>query len=216
MPGSLPPTGPRANALHLERSSENHKVTLWTVQHAEVCEAVRRGRFRATLAFVPKSRRAATAWMCGEMARRGLAQEASTVPIWGFVSRPPERNDLAWGLRHVGDDMQLLRLCVPKHRLLLSWHFAWAYQFLSLFPEPFYLFSSEEERVRMGFKRPDEETCRNSWQRLFDLKQALHPDFSWWNNSSASEPLDDTSMYLLQATLPFVDPTDFEAVDVEW
>lgn len=192
-------------------------TTLWSVQHDAVIARLGTARLTATYDFVPRDRLPATRWMTDQMRARGLALDPENAPIWTFLEKPEPRTSGVWGSPPPGADMHLLRLSVPRSRVLVSYHFPWAYHFLHVAsPDAEYLFSSDAERAERGFRKPPEEDCRQSWQKLFDLTLMENPDTTWWHPSSAGDPPPHETLFRLQATAPFLLPEDLAEIVPDW
>lgn len=193
----------------------------WTVQHEAVVQLIQAERFTASYDRVPCNRLNATRWMAEQMRARGVSIAERDAPIWAFLDRPPPREDPRWGTSLSGPQARLLRLSVPSARMLLSYHYPWAYHFLRTDgrPESAYLFSNVAERVEheeSGFKIPPPADCRRSWEKLFDLTLASRPETTWWKPSSAGSAPSRCDLLRLQATMPFLFPSDLLEVVVDW
>jgi hypothetical protein len=157
-------------------------VPLWTIQHRCAVKTLRAGQYVSRRDYVrgkdqdDKCRKLrAYQWMADQMQRRGLPLEADAVPIWAFFSDP---RGPCWQDR---PDDKLLRIQIPKGRMLISFHKAWD-RFLKAGADPTreYLKANDEDEKALqaaNYKQPRPIDCENSWQKIFCLSLARSPGF---------------------------------------
>jgi hypothetical protein len=194
----------------LQSWPDENKVAAWTIQHKNVLNELLQGRFTANPQYVPAKRQSANDWMIGEMGRRGLA--TSSV-VWVFLSMPPAKDAPIWGACSLGPDQKLLHLSIPKKRMLISFHWPWANEFLHSYPR-FYLASNERERQKSEdciFQVPPAADCQKSWQKLFDLNVIHEQEFTW-----SGPPPSNEDAFRLQATVPYLLRNDLIDVQDNW
>lgn len=185
-------------------------------------DELRQGRFVAKPEFVSSDKQPAFDWMIGQMQERGLAI-GNRPPIWVFLSVPPPKDAQVWGMSPPGDDKRLLHLSIPKSRMLISFHWPWAYGFLSAYryhPYPrFHIMTTDQERQDFEdnfHQLPSEEDCQNSWQKMFDLSVIQQDNFTGWNDKGAGPPPPSEDTYRLQATVPYLLEDDLIDVQANW
>jgi Domain of unknown function (DUF3841) len=123
------------------------------------------------------SKKAAYLWMNAQMRKRGLTISDSDVPLWAFLSLPSGH---CWESR---PNDQLARIEIPKQRVLIALLDAWR-RFLNVAYNPAseYLCANADDKGFLkgrNFQKPDDETCRNSWGKMFNLNLAKTTGFLW-------------------------------------
>jgi hypothetical protein len=161
-------------------------------------------------------RKSAYSWMQAQMRHR-IPTYDEELPIWGLLSRPDAESK--------PKEDRLLLLEIPKNRMLMSFYQPrcrllgvmaciektnrWPESgFDSLCP---YFSTSKSEKERREFvegvsngsgartSRWDEEECRTTWERMFDLTLAQNSDFLW-------------SPIYLQTMMPMIYSSDLREV----
>jgi hypothetical protein len=191
----------------LDHCAREVPVTLWTLQNTEAVKKLKaEGHFEADAAFVfpdgetlPGKRRASE-WMQAEMRTR-LSTPSAGLPVWALVAYA----DVSHCKKKPKDI--LLRLEVPRKRILLTFHKPWTdilYIMMQLdanegrWPTEWplslvqpYIPDDEEDRDQSLFLAPpsdsprprrfqfDEGNCRASWNNIFDMSLARRPGFLW-------------------------------------
>ncbi len=182
---------------------EDTPVTLWSMQQPGAIECLKTdGRLTGNPDFAfapdktgrtPAGKKGAYTWMQEQMAKR-LPSYNQELPIWALLSRP---NDTT------RPNDQLLRIELPKTRMLVSFYQPWP-KLLSvmdclerhnwLWPDhwsvsaccPYFSADAEDQKeefvdteTRQRRDQWDEQLCRASWERMFDLKLARFEGFLW-------------------------------------
>jgi len=190
-------------------------IRVWTTQHEKVVSEVIQGEFRASWDKVPKCRLTATQWMANEKRDAGYQLEPSDAPIWVLLTKPEPKAHNIWGKFGLPAEMRLLELYVRRDRLLLSFHFPWSTTCL----DGQQVFSSHAEREESEATvkpKPPMEEVRKTWRKVFDLSLVEHPETSFWNLRSASDPLTPDALFRLQGTMTFLTKDDVACVYTDW
>jgi hypothetical protein len=180
-------------------------VTVWSMQQPEAISRLEKDgvltgspehAFAAEISTgEPKpGKRVAYAWMQDQLRKR-MPDYHDELPIWVVLGRPSftgKEND------------RLLRIELPKSRILFSFHIPWAELLHSMaqlekakgWPghwvfSPYVPSGIDDARRHIylngvdGATRSnwDEDMCRASWERIFDLTLALRDDFLWSSRS---------------------------------
>jgi hypothetical protein len=184
-------------------------VVVWSVQHPGAITSLRSDGILTgdpRFAFAPDpatgkprpGKRMGYAWIQEQMSKR-MADYHYELPIWVLLTRPTHCTN--------GND-QLLRIEIPKSRLLFSFHTPW----MELLPvmarleksdgwpedwplatyqdvptNPYVPANADDARKNRylngvdGACRTqwDEHVCRSSWERMFDLTLVRHENFLW-------------------------------------
>ncbi len=187
---------------YLCSSPDETHVVVWSMQQPEAVDRLLTDGILSGdphFAFAPdvagKIRpgiKAAYAWMQQQMTRRlkGYQQE---LPVWTLLSRPSHTTRKS---------DKLLRLEIPKSRMLISFYQAWCdlrptFAVLeqsegwpedwSLSARPYVATDADDARRHIYLKDAngaqrtqwDENECRLSWERIFDLTLARSENFLW-------------------------------------
>jgi Domain of unknown function (DUF3841) len=195
---------------------DERRITVWSIQHRLVVDQLQTtGRFETKAHFALSKPQVAYSWMIDQMRDRGLTVVKDRVPLWTFLSQPPGRTDPTFV---VGQDDRLLRLEIPKGRMLISFHWPWAYRLLGSHPHRFYLRSTVGERVQFDLsshKLPPKEECERSWVKIFGLGIIHQEGFSRWDTRNVPSP-HENDIYRLQATAAYFLLTDLIEVIDDW
>ena len=184
-------------------------VRLWTIQHEEAWEkARRRGVLRADGRFVFRGFRPAYRWMCGQMARQGVAGP-DAYPVWAWYSPKPDLRRTAHLER--GERGVRLEFFAPIEGVLLSNFVTW-HSILN--DGPILLGEPEYDAFRHNCRRTcarDRHTpaCRAAmeatWDRVFDLNGPVGSEPDWWGESNEVQAvLQEVPLSWITAVTPFV------------
>jgi hypothetical protein len=195
MPSIYPENLTKKNLQKLVSMSPYEHVTLWTLQHRDAFKELKiKDYLTGSYKFAfpsneshPQNKKSAYDWMQSQMrVRLGICCE---LPIWASPNKPSHTT-------RKGD--LLLRIKVPKRRVLFSFYELWCWRLRIDSSDPYHpsipndYFStdeSEKSTIRACNTRPTDSACRKSWEKMFDLELALRDDLLW-------QPLN------MQATLP--------------
>jgi Domain of unknown function (DUF3841) len=188
----LPNNPTREDVCRLINAPASEPITLWTMQQPGADQQLREsGQFAAEPKYSfdvhgKPGKRFAYSWMQEQMRRR-LAEYSGQLPIWALLSRPSR-------CTRPGDI--LLRVEIPKERMLICFYKPWTrlLEIMSclesecawppLGVQPYLAACIGDKRQSV----PNEQECRASWEKMFDLTLIQHAEFCWG--------------YYLQAILP--------------
>jgi Domain of unknown function (DUF3841) len=199
-------------------SPEDTPVVIWTLQHPRAVECLERtGKLTGdpTFTFARKTpgKRSAYEWLRRMMAKR-LSHYSQEWPVWALLTRPTAPSD--------SPNDVLLRLEIPKAKMLVSFYEGrvkllgimeyielhndkWPEEWM-LYREAPYLCPVLQEDITGHLDVPtprpwsfDEQQCRSSWEKIFDLTLYGLERFAW--DSSSRYPL-------LQAVVPIIYRSD--------
>ena len=152
------------------------RVTLWTLQQpGAVKHLTMKGYLtgRRKFAFAPAynhpGKERAYAWLQSQMQVR-LDCYCGELPIWALPSKPTQTNR---------DDDILLRVEVPKRRILFSFYELWCRLLRGNSWEYFAIDVADREQNRPNNLCPPVHVCEKSWERMFELELGLRADLLW-------------------------------------
>jgi hypothetical protein len=191
---SIPDNPTLVHIDELNNAPATTLVTLWTMQQpGAVQQLCDRGWYSpdpefSLIKYGKSGKRGAYEWMQEQMRQRLIGYNGE-LPIWMLLSRPTQ-------ISRAGD--QLLRVEVPKERMLIGFYKPWEYltQIMECLersgndwppssPTPYFAASSDDERQPV----PCRVKCQASWEKMFDLTLARRPGFRWSHCLQAMVPI---------------------------